>query len=258
MGSKHSTQYSGGHTSAPTGTTGTYGDNRHTHGTTGTTTAPGTDYGDDRHISKGHKAKNGALLASTLFWSFLNLLIFAAICGLVGHLFHSWINGNKSATTAFTNPAGMALLFFSLLAAAVGLATTIMAMIHGAHQTDGAKHGTLGANLVSFAMTAIAFCFACQAIHSGIAKGKGGGIKKELIAVAALDIIALFTLLMYLLQLGLFRTHKREALPTHYTQDNTYAASNTAGTHHHGTHQPKSLETHSHTTTTAPERAYAA
>ncbi|KAG5179932.1 hypothetical protein JKP88DRAFT_280025 [Tribonema minus] len=165
---------------------------------------------------KSATSKKSGFLFSTLFWVVLNMMIFCVLIGIASALAQQYFDG--ADTILFADPINIVTVFFTLLAASVGLASMIMAAVHGGSWNEESRYSSLGSNLVAFALIMLAFGFACKAIDRGFS-GPSNRVK-QFKTIAALDIIAGFTMLMYLLNLGLFK-HREPARKLNDTQDTT-------------------------------------
>ncbi|KAG5179935.1 hypothetical protein JKP88DRAFT_264123 [Tribonema minus] len=168
--------------------------------------------------STGHSAGNKMATAAALPWILLNMLIFCVLIGLASNLINSYFN-SAGTLRILDDPINVVLVLFTLLSSSVGLATMIMALVHGGKSRDsGAKFSSLSSNLITFALVMLSFGFACKAISRSVPGGESTNLGRQVTAIAALDIIVGATMLAYLFTLGLFKTH-----------DNTYNTNTTTG-----------------------------
>lgn len=195
-----------------------------------------------------HSKKNGAGRGLTALLVPLLLLHFLALLALCAYVTDRWIEGSSAALRAFTFIAVPIMVLLTLIAASVGVATMIMGMIHGKQWSESSRSSSVGSNLVTFGLLALAFGFACKVLDNGLPDSTLGRILK---AIAALVIISTVVHLLYLFTLGLFKRHDTTTTTTHHdtapiaagaagygaghhhhtgtTRDTTYAAPATAG-----------------------------
>lgn len=169
----------------------------------------------------GHKAKRGAGFALTTILVLLHILVFAALLIMCAIVFNSYADGGTASTMLAGSPAALMTLIFSFLAGAVGLATMIMAAVHGGAWTESARYSTLAANLVTFALVALALGFACKTAHQKPYSGLGG-IGNLMIAIIAFDIFLGLGMLLYLSHLGMFKHDDTRYDDRAYTTNTTH------------------------------------
>lgn len=194
----------------------------HHHGSPNTVaTEPTSERSGPAH---GHKAKRGL----AFFLVFVNMAFFALTLALASYMFDEWVEGALGPRRIFSelNPAGrpaLATMAMTFLSGAVGLATMIMAAVHGKKYSEGARMASLGSNLISFALVCLAAGFSIKTLAKGHTGDKYVSIA---ITIAAFNILLVLTMLAYLLSLGLFKNkdeyhHNRypattAALPPHH------------------------------------------
>lgn len=152
----------------------------------------------------------------TWFLVLLHILCFAALLIMCAIVFDSYNDGGRGRALVRKSPAVLMTLVFSFLAGAVGLATMIMAMIHGTAWNEPSRYSTVAANLITFALVALAFGFACKVAHQKPYKGLGS-MGDLMIAIIAFDIFLGLGMLLYLSHLGLFKHDDRYDNTVHTT-----------------------------------------
>lgn len=174
----------------------------------------------------------------TWFLVLLHILCFAALLIMCAIVFDSYNDGGRGSLLVRRSPAVLMTLVFSFLAGAVGLATMIMAMIHGTAWNEASRYSTVAANLVTFALVALAFGFACKVAHTKPYKGLGG-IGNLMIAIVAFDIFLGLGMLLYLSHLGLFKHDDRydNTVYTTTTHPGAIGTTTAAGTTTTGGHK---------------------
>ncbi|XP_052195345.1 membrane protein PM19L-like [Diospyros lotus] len=121
----------------------------------------------------------------------LNFVLYVVLLGFASWCLNRYIDGANHHLGG--NGATVLLLTFAILAAVVGIAAKVAAGNHA--RTWKAEHisAAVATELVAWAITALAFGFACKEIHIGGHRGW------RLKVVEAFTIILTFTQLLYLL-----------------------------------------------------------
>lgn len=175
------------------------------------------------------KNPRGAGFALTSLLVLLHIVIFIALLIMCAIVFNSYNDGGSGLTMIAGSPAALMTLIFSFLAGSVGLATMIMAAVHGGAWNEASRYSTLAANLVTFALVALAFGFACKVANNKPYSGLGG-IGNLMIAIVAFDIFLGFSMLLYLAHLGMFKHHDNHDDRTYVVNDTHPGAINSTGT----------------------------
>lgn len=131
---------------------------------------------------------------------FLNLLMYAIALGFASWCTNRYINGQTSHPSFGGNGATGFFLTFAILACVVGMVSKFVGGAHIRAWRGDSLAAAGSASLVAWAITALAFGFACKEINVGGYRGW------RLRAVEAFIIILTFTQLLYVLLLhaGMF------------------------------------------------------
>lgn len=133
--------------------------------------------------------------------------------------------------------------FFTLLASSVGLATMIMAMLHGGVMNDYARYSSLGINLITLALVFLAMGFSIKGQERRAFSG-ASRVPREMKTLLSFNIIEAFLMLLYVAGLGLFK-HETSVPPavtrddTVYTTGGPTTAPKTVG--HHGIQEERAI-----------------
>lgn len=143
-------------------------------------------------------------LATSLPLITICTVICMVLLALSAHIFDEWADGRQEAVSLMSQIAPFATLLFTLLAASVGLATMVMALVHGGSWTTAAKMASLSSNLISFALIVLALGFSSKTLRSRQFLGSRQ-LNNELKTICSLNIILAFFWLAYLSVLGVFK-----------------------------------------------------